>query len=300
MTGLVLGGGGGKGAYQAGVLKVLYENDLLTDIGAISGVSIGSVNGVLYSLGKAELMKKVWDAIDLDMVLEINENTISENGIYFQRDKMSKMIDDHINLDEVSKSETELYACLSKIENEEYKAEYMKLNGKTPEEIKQIILATTALPVLFEPITIDGFMYRDGGIKDNEPIKPLYDLGIRRFIVIGLKYDKVFVPTGYPDAEFIVIYPSHDLGDLISGTLNFSSKAKEFKWRLGEKDAKRAIKTKFEKQEIYINLEKQLALNDYNELVSTMRPEAKSAELNTSINTNIDKFNEIAKKFDIF
>ena len=34
--GLVLAGGGGKGAYQVGVLKVLQEQGLLEDVTAIS------------------------------------------------------------------------------------------------------------------------------------------------------------------------------------------------------------------------------------------------------------------------
>ena len=42
--GLVLAGGGGKGAYQVGVLKMLQEQGLLEDVTAISGASIGAVN----------------------------------------------------------------------------------------------------------------------------------------------------------------------------------------------------------------------------------------------------------------
>ena len=37
--GLVLAGGGGKGAYQVGVLKVLQEQGLLEDIGCINRCS---------------------------------------------------------------------------------------------------------------------------------------------------------------------------------------------------------------------------------------------------------------------
>ena len=44
--GLVLAGGGGKGAYQVGVLKVLQEQGLLQDVTAISGPSIGAVNAM--------------------------------------------------------------------------------------------------------------------------------------------------------------------------------------------------------------------------------------------------------------
>lgn len=43
--GLVLAGGGGKGAYQLGAWKALKEMDVRFD--AIAGASIGSINGAL-------------------------------------------------------------------------------------------------------------------------------------------------------------------------------------------------------------------------------------------------------------
>lgn len=44
--GLVLGGGGARGAAHAGVLKVLEENNIPIDM--IAGTSMGSIVGGLY------------------------------------------------------------------------------------------------------------------------------------------------------------------------------------------------------------------------------------------------------------
>ncbi|HZK10065.1 MAG TPA: patatin-like phospholipase family protein, partial [Clostridia bacterium] len=41
--GIVLEGGGVRGAYQAGALKALYENKIKPDV--ITGTSIGALNG---------------------------------------------------------------------------------------------------------------------------------------------------------------------------------------------------------------------------------------------------------------
>ena len=65
--GLVLAGGGGKGAYQVGVLKVLQEQGLLEDVTAISGASIGAVNAMLYSMNDMERMYQAWNEIDMDV-----------------------------------------------------------------------------------------------------------------------------------------------------------------------------------------------------------------------------------------
>lgn len=61
--GLVLSGGGAKGAYQAGVLRYLAEKNIQP--AAVSGASIGSLNGaVVASAGSvheaAETLERVW------------------------------------------------------------------------------------------------------------------------------------------------------------------------------------------------------------------------------------------------
>ncbi len=298
MTGLVLDGGGGKGAYQIGVLKALMEENLLADVGAVSGVSIGAVNGILYAMGNVDTMYRVWDDIDMGTIFDLDLELMMQQG-YFSREEMNRLMDKYMDFEAISQSPLTIFCGVCRMENDQYYPEYMQLNGKNPEEIKQILMASTAMPIVYEPVLIDGKPYRDGGIKDNEPIQPLYDLGIRKFIVIGLNSKKVFDSSRFPDAEFIVIYPSHDLGDLISGTLNFEDSAKEFRTALGYKDGKRAIKTKFEKNETYIHVEAELARNDYQEIVNQMHVAATMQRLNASVSANLDKFDEIAKKYDI-
>lgn len=48
-VGLVLGGGGAKGAAEAGALKVIEEAGVPIDM--IAGTSIGSIVGGMYSIG---------------------------------------------------------------------------------------------------------------------------------------------------------------------------------------------------------------------------------------------------------
>jgi hypothetical protein len=57
-NGLVLAGGGAKGAYQIGVLKALLDNDI--KIGAISGSSIGALNATLMLAGDWRKANDFW------------------------------------------------------------------------------------------------------------------------------------------------------------------------------------------------------------------------------------------------
>ena len=47
--GLVLSGGGAKGAYEVGVWQALHEAGLAGDVAAVSGTSIGAVNAALFA-----------------------------------------------------------------------------------------------------------------------------------------------------------------------------------------------------------------------------------------------------------
>ena len=65
-TGLVLAGGGAKGAYQAGVMRALLEMSIQVD--AIAGASIGVLNGAVLASAPdlttgTERLSALWDKI---------------------------------------------------------------------------------------------------------------------------------------------------------------------------------------------------------------------------------------------
>nr|WP_315260687.1 patatin-like phospholipase family protein [uncultured Duganella sp.] len=65
-VGLVLSGGGAKGAYQVGVLKALVENRI--EVHAVAGASIGALNAAVLASSPsvaagAERLEEVWNAL---------------------------------------------------------------------------------------------------------------------------------------------------------------------------------------------------------------------------------------------
>jgi predicted acylesterase/phospholipase RssA len=69
--GLVLAGGGGKGAYEIGVWRGLVEKGI-TNFAAISGTSIGGLNGYLVARGKLDDAEKLWRKLGHDSPLKIS------------------------------------------------------------------------------------------------------------------------------------------------------------------------------------------------------------------------------------
>ena len=59
--GLVLEGGGSKGAYQVGVLKALLENGYRFD--AVTGTSIGALNGAIPAQEGPDTLEEIWRGV---------------------------------------------------------------------------------------------------------------------------------------------------------------------------------------------------------------------------------------------
>lgn len=58
--GLVLAGGGGKGAYEIGVWQALRDLGLEPSVSAVSGTSVGALNAALFAAGDLARARAVW------------------------------------------------------------------------------------------------------------------------------------------------------------------------------------------------------------------------------------------------
>jgi NTE family protein len=76
MYGLVLEGGGAKGAYHVGAYKALKELNI--EIGGIAGTSIGAINGAMMVQGDYELLEKVWYSVNSYELFDIDEKAIMD------------------------------------------------------------------------------------------------------------------------------------------------------------------------------------------------------------------------------
>ena len=277
-VGLVFAGGGGKGAYEVGVWRALEKFDLTKTITHVSGTSVGALNAALFAQGDCLLAEDVWRKIDQDIVLTPaylkNTNMLiqilagidkiglknftkkSANHFFsniknqglFSRKGLSLIIDTYVDLKAISSSSVITYAaCFNK---KTLAIEYFKLNALNDEKIKSILLATSAIPVVFDSITIDNQEYFDGGLGDNIPIKPLYDAGVKTIFVVNLNASKTIDSNLFPDTTLFEITPQKSLGSFIEGTLNFNPSSLEQKMLSGYEDAMRIIKPVFKLGEI--------------------------------------------------
>ena len=74
--GLVLAGGGARGAYQIGVWKALIELGIDKYIKVVSGTSIGAVNAMLFQQGAYKLAEEFWYNIKKEQILPMDEKEL--------------------------------------------------------------------------------------------------------------------------------------------------------------------------------------------------------------------------------
>lgn len=241
--GLVLSGGGGKGAYEIGVWKALKELRIDEFITAVSGTSIGALNAVLFLQGNYELAESVWLNLSKDKIMPIDNKELAIKGLAMfignknlnlikklypkvleqgniSREGLEEIMDKYIEFDSVLRSSKSCYATCSEVP--ELKSKYFKINNYDKQNVRDILLATSALPMIYESKEIENRRYIDGGISDNIPIQPLYGEGCDIIIVVHLGKEAPINKSIYPNTQIIEIFPSCEQGGMLSGVLDFT------------------------------------------------------------------------------
>ena len=170
-VGLVLGGGGAKGATEVGVLKVIEEVGVPIDY--IAGTSIGSIVGGLYSVGySVEQLDSLFrneDWIDLfanGSVLELLENMVGPT--------------DSIDFDRLPIP----FRCVAyDLKKQE---EVVLRSGR----LAQAMRASMAIPGAFKPVRMNGMVLVDGGMMNNLPVDVVKDMGADIVIAVDLQQTK--------------------------------------------------------------------------------------------------------------
>lgn len=228
---LALCGGGGKGAFQIGAWKALEEHGIMQNVKAIAGSSVGALNAVLFAIGNFKNAKHIWYKINNDVLL--SPNTSNGDGI-FSRQGLKNLLKE-VQLEKIHDSEIDIYVTVLEVSTG---IEYKHLNRLTVNEIIDVLLAASAMPILYDTVNFQSKEYVDGGITEygNTPIEPLYKQGFRNIYVLSLDHNfnvfnihkdfSVINATQYfSDCNITALQPLSDLGGLIGGTLNFSQTA---------------------------------------------------------------------------
>ncbi len=163
-TGLVLSGGAAKGYGHLGVLTALYEAGYSFD--AIAGTSVGSIIGALLADGKhpAEI-KQIFDK---EKNFSLVKFKWSAGGL-LSSSGLKNALKRHLSVKNFEELGLPLWVTATDLGSG--KSVYFKEG-----ELLLPILASCAIPLLFEPIRLNDHTYVDGGLTENLPAAALSGL----------------------------------------------------------------------------------------------------------------------------
>lgn len=230
----------------------------------------------------SDLLKK-WLTSEGKLAEFLSNNIIKKIGKhgFFSRDGLEEIMERYLNCDFIAKSNIEYYVTCVEVDERDSNlstakrviqqsknilegyfckgVSYFKMNNLTKQEMQSILLATSALPIVFESVEINKKKYRDGGILDNTPIKPVVDSGCNIVFVVYLNREDRIDKSLYPNTKIYEIYPDENLGNFKTGTLDFSSNGAKQRIRQGYIDTMDLLKPIVEMMQIQYNI--QLNLN---------------------------------------
>ena len=159
--GLALGGGGTRGFAHIGAIKALKEKGIEPEI--FAGTSAGAIVAGLLAANKTpdEIMAFLKD-VRLNDAAKI---TLPGAG-FASLDNLGKKLDAILDHKDFADLPYPLYVCVSNLNTG--RVEYINSGN-----VALAIQASASIPILFTPVTINGFQYVDGGVLDNVPVSPL-------------------------------------------------------------------------------------------------------------------------------
>ena len=162
--GLALSGGGAKGFAHCGALLALEEFGLKPDI--IAGTSAGAIVGALYAAGNNPIeISKMFMGKEFSNFVKL---LIPKAG-FFDHSPFQDFLMEYLHVERFEELQIPLYVVASDLDH-----------GKsvvfTEGELARCVLASCSVPVIFNPVEIDGVHYVDGGIFRNFPVVPIRDM----------------------------------------------------------------------------------------------------------------------------
>ena len=231
-VGLVLGGGGAKGAAEVGALRVIEEAGIPIDY--VAGTSIGAIVGGLYAAGyQADelgglFLTQEWTSLLTDRRDDLSTTVYKElDGITYifgfpvfdknsrqmgllRGQKVQAVLDSMLTLKghrEFSSLPTPFKCVTSELRTA---SEVVLSDGL----LAQAMRASMAIPGVFRSVMIDGRLLIDGGMMNNLPVDVVKQMGSDLVIAIDLQQEQREAPAADTTSPFNVIADMVGVGGL--------------------------------------------------------------------------------------
>lgn len=239
--GLILSGGGARGAYEVGVLEYIFSEFLDVQgrppkVDLISGTSVGAVNGAFVAShlehvpDAAKHLVELWTSLELADVLGFGIRQAA--GLYrvllggreargiFDPTNLSAIVGRNIHWRRLRRNiRTGALQALTVSTTHVGTGQPVIFVDSAPgvgipkslglhalvrraRVGQHHVLASAAIPLVFPPVEIGDEIHCDGGLRLNTPMGPSIHLGMNRLLVIGLSTPVMVGRQAVRDGQF--------------------------------------------------------------------------------------------------
>jgi NTE family protein len=200
-TAFVLGGGGVLGAVEVGMLRALFERQIVPDL--VLGTSIGAFNGALVAsqpeLGVVERLTALWQAAGSggkdvygDRPLRTVRRAVASGTHLWSAEPLRQRLADELGDLTFEELPVRFQVCAASIERA---AEHWFSTGP----VVDAVMASAAVPGLLPPARVGDEHYLDGGIVNSIPLGRAVELGATRVFVLQVgRFDRPLKPPKRP------------------------------------------------------------------------------------------------------
>lgn len=221
--GIVLSGGGARGAYEVGVLSYVFDEMRAAQkervaVDIICGTSVGAINSAALAASMTEQREgmrnlvRLWETLQIEQVLNFGwRQAAGITGLFSKRmsaglvdvSPMAQLIRRQVPWQAISRAMRHGHLRAMSITCTEVSTGRAVLFIQTgpgtgmpryspPRTLMrsdrigpQHVLASASIPLLFPPVQIDNQLYIDGGLRHNTPVAPAIRLGATHVLVVG-------------------------------------------------------------------------------------------------------------------
>jgi predicted acylesterase/phospholipase RssA len=192
--GLALSGGGSKGAFTVGALKVIRQELGITSFPIISGTSTGALIGTLLAVNDWSTLVDVysnirtenivWPPIDLSKAKGLKAVALGAwvlllgRRAIFETSSLEASIDANVDFPAVTRANTRL--IYNTVDLQTGNVRLFDNKKDKADEIRKALLASSNMPVFTNPVKIpgqdtsDSHQYVDGGVREFLPLEAIY------------------------------------------------------------------------------------------------------------------------------
>jgi len=251
--GLVLGGGGARGAYQLGVWQHARERKWTYDV--ITGTSVGALNGALMIQDDWQSAEKLWHQIETKDVLALPEIEV-ENLYYFSSllkivqlmiqeawknkgismQPLEMRIKKLLNTKKIVLSPVSFFVTTTHVKT--FSEHVINIKNEPPEKHLDWLIASSSFFPALRPRRIEGETYIDGGYCNNIPVDIAVKYGVIDVTVIDVKGPGITKKYDVPlNITPLVLKSPWSLGNM----LIFDTRRAKWNQRLGYLETKRSV-----------------------------------------------------------